>query len=163
MVETTSWKGHSFTLMVFAGIAILCAIFFALGMLLGQSQRVSDSASTGAPAKPAPIGSEIPASPRQEPPVPAPAADPVSPAGEESSPRANITSFQIGALRQQSAAEKLFKEVQGKGFPAVILEPAAGDSNPMYRVQVGPYTDAAEAEIAKLKLESAGYKPIVKR
>jgi len=35
---TTSWKNHSFTLLVFGGIVVLCSIFFVLGMLVGRNQ-----------------------------------------------------------------------------------------------------------------------------
>src|ERR1700757_2269684 len=38
MEDQTSWKGHSFTLLVFTGIVVLCSIFFILGMLVGRSQ-----------------------------------------------------------------------------------------------------------------------------
>ena len=36
MEEQTTWKGHSFTLLVFTGIVVLCSIFFILGMLVGR-------------------------------------------------------------------------------------------------------------------------------
>jgi cell division septation protein DedD len=35
---TTSWKNHSFTLLIFGGIVVLCSIFFVLGMLVGRNQ-----------------------------------------------------------------------------------------------------------------------------
>src|SRR5436190_16528517 len=38
MEDQTSWKGHSFTLLVFTGIVVLCSIFFILGMLVGRAQ-----------------------------------------------------------------------------------------------------------------------------
>ena len=47
MDETnTSWKNHSFTLLVFGGIVALCFIFFVLGMLVGrnQGQRIAEQA-----------------------------------------------------------------------------------------------------------------------
>jgi cell division septation protein DedD len=42
--ESPSWKGHSFTLLVFGGIVVLCSIFFVLGMLVGrnQGQRIAE-------------------------------------------------------------------------------------------------------------------------
>src|SRR5437762_6675689 len=60
MEEQTTWKGHTFTLLVFTGIVVLCSIFFILGMLLGraQGQKVAAAALNGAAlkieAKPAP-------------------------------------------------------------------------------------------------------------
>src|SRR6188768_569154 len=38
MDEQVSWKGQSFTLLVFGGIVFLCSIFFVLGMLVGRGQ-----------------------------------------------------------------------------------------------------------------------------
>ena len=35
---TTSWRNHSFTLLIFGGIVVLCSIFFVLGMLVGRNQ-----------------------------------------------------------------------------------------------------------------------------
>ena len=45
--EAPSWKGHSFTLLVFGGIVVLCSIFFVLGMLVGrnQGQRMAEAAA----------------------------------------------------------------------------------------------------------------------
>jgi cell division septation protein DedD len=53
MEETASWKGHSFTLLVFGGIVALCSIFFVLGMLVGRSQgqRMAEMASADTDAK----------------------------------------------------------------------------------------------------------------
>ena len=46
MEETTSWKNHSFTLLIFGGIVVLCSIFFVLGMLVGRNQgkRIAEMA-----------------------------------------------------------------------------------------------------------------------
>src|SRR5215510_6804667 len=38
MEDQTSWRGHTFTLLVFTGIVVLCSIFFILGMLVGRAQ-----------------------------------------------------------------------------------------------------------------------------
>jgi len=48
MEDATSWKNHSFTLMIFGGIIVLCSIFFALGMLVGRGQgrQLAELAST---------------------------------------------------------------------------------------------------------------------
>ena len=45
MDEQVTWKGHSFTLLVFAGIVFLCSIFFVLGMLVGRGQGKSAAES----------------------------------------------------------------------------------------------------------------------
>ena len=62
MEEQTTWKGHSLTLVVFAGIVVLCSIFFILGMLVGrqQGQKIASIATAEAAtikpdATPAPV------------------------------------------------------------------------------------------------------------
>src|SRR5436189_470984 len=60
MEEQATWKAHTFTLLVFTGIVVLCSIFFILGMLVGHAQgqklaaNPSPSASAKADAKPEP-------------------------------------------------------------------------------------------------------------
>jgi cell division septation protein DedD len=44
MDEQVTWKGQSFTLLVFGGIVFLCSIFFVLGMLVGRGQGKSAAA-----------------------------------------------------------------------------------------------------------------------
>jgi cell division septation protein DedD len=59
MEDQTSWKNHTFTLLVFTGIVLLCSIFFTLGMLVGRTQgqkfavAASASAAARAASKPA--------------------------------------------------------------------------------------------------------------
>src|ERR1041385_1530685 len=55
MEDQNSWKGHTFTLLIFGGIVVLCAIFFVLGMLVGrvQSPKIATVAAAEAGAKPA--------------------------------------------------------------------------------------------------------------
>src|SRR2546426_6231763 len=49
MEDQTSWKGHSFTLLVFTGIVVLCSIFFILGMLVGRAQGQKIAFAAAAP------------------------------------------------------------------------------------------------------------------
>jgi cell division septation protein DedD len=183
MEDQTSWKGHSFTLLVFTGIVVLCSIFFILGMLVGrdQGQKFAFTASAGTPSKvdarPALKEDNKPAltfydsvkkseSPLLEPPPPLQTEqltpDTLSAAGPESQPGA-VFNYQVGALRKSADAEKLLAGVKKKGFRAFILAPASEDANPFFRVQVGPFSNMIEAEEAKKKLESAGYEPILKK
>ena len=177
MEDQASWKGHGFTLLVFAGIVILCSIFFVLGMLVGrgQGQHTAQTAVVTAAAKaataeartqtrpvetgaePALIVAPPPEPVRETPPVPvaptkaAPAAAPVP---------EKMLYLQVDALEKSAAARKEVDELRKKGFSAIILEP--GGTNKLYKVQVGPFSNIAEADIAKRKLESMGYKPIKK-
>ena len=183
MEDPTSWKGHSFTLLVFTGIVVLCAIFFTLGMLVGRAQgqkmaaAAAAEAATKAEARIAPK-EEKPdltffdsVEKEREPPAldPPPAnAKPEPSAGElsqahEPAPPENIINYQIAALKKSSEAEKLLEGVKEKGFRAFIIAPPADDSNPYFRVQVGPFSDMAQAEDARKKLEAAGFQPILKK
>jgi len=182
MEEQTTWKGHSLTLLVFAGIVVLCSIFFILGMLVGRQQgqkiasiATAEAATTKPDAKPAPV-EEKPeltffASVEKEKAAPAleraPELDRPAPLEAPSKPEpsasSNSINFQIGAVKKSRDADKLLGEVKKNGFKAFILAPSPGEPNPFFRVQVGPFSDAIEAESARKSLEAAGYKPILKK
>ena len=136
MQEQTTWKAHSFTLLVFTGIVVLCSIFFVLGLLMGRAQgqkSAAIAAETGA-AKPAPEAPPLkeekpeltffesvekerqPAQPALErpkresaPPLPEPAPRPADPAAP-----AKVINYQIAALRKASDAEKLLAGFHSK-------------------------------------------------
>lgn len=57
MEDQTTWKGHTFTLLVFTGIVVLCSIFFILGMLVGraQGQKIASTATAAETEKAAAI------------------------------------------------------------------------------------------------------------
>jgi cell division septation protein DedD len=67
--------------------------------------------------------------------------------------------LQVAALRTESDAISVAKELQKKKFPAFVQTPQ-GDK--YYRVQVGPYTDDKAMQAAKKGLETAGFKAIIK-
>ena len=182
MEEQTSWKGHSFTLMVFTGIVVLCSIFFVLGMLVGrtQGQKIATAAAEEATAKAGMervqeektpdltfyesvddqsqnLESAIAAKPVLEAPKPpAPPAVAVPSIG-------NAINYQIAALSKMADAETLVGNLKKKNFRAFIVPPASRDAVPLFRVQVGPFLEQQEAGLVKRQLEAAGYKPIVKR
>ncbi len=188
MEEQASWKGHTFTLMIFGGIVALCSIFFVLGMLVGRTQAQKIATADAAP-KPAaskdalamkderpeltverpqrPALEDIPAKPEPLPVTPAPvqkaAEPPPPPPPPQSQPAATGSSYQVSAMSKQADAEKLVNKLKSQGFPrAFMLMPASGDAKPVYRVQVGPIADPTEAESTRLKLVAAGYTPIKK-
>jgi cell division septation protein DedD len=70
------------------------------------------------------------------------------------------TVLQIAAMARPSDAVALAQALQQKRFPAFVLPPA---SDRFYRVQVGPYSDAKSANLARQKLESQGFKAIARR
>ena len=186
MEEQATWRGHSFTLLVFVGIVTLCSIFFVLGMLVGRSQgqKFATVAAAEAAAKAAAV--RVPAEGKPEltfydsvedtPPAPAPDPAPEMPdaAPEKAAPSAPeppptpvadagpVINFQIGALRNAADAEKLLAQAKRNGFKGFILAPPRGDKNPFYRVHVGPYSDPGKAELDRQKLVSLKYQPIKK-
>jgi cell division septation protein DedD len=182
MEDQTSWTAHSFTLLVFTGLVVLCSIFFILGMLVGRAQESKDSKDSKLqkPAYSAPAGAAVyedskpeltfydsvkkSESPLLEPPPPLQGEQvtPDTPKAVEPESSA-VFNYQVGALRKSADAEKLLAGVKKKGFRAFILAPASEDANPFFRVQVGPFSNMIEAEEAKKKLESAGYEPILKK
>jgi len=204
--DQTTWKGHTFTLLVFAGIVVLCSIFFILGMLVGRQQGQKYASAAGAAAKneakaapkddkqdftfydsvkkedqaalqptaPPPKADPEP-DPRPEPPAPAragpekkPEPAPKRELAPEAAPAAspapsNVVNWQVGAVRKASEAQRLLRELKKKGFRAFILTPEEGDSDRLYRVQVGPFADVIEAEEVKKKLERQKYQVYSKK
>jgi cell division protein FtsN len=179
MEEQVTWKAHSFTLLVFTGIVVLCSIFFILGMLVGRAQGqkfasnppgVIPKVEAKADSKPAEDKQDFtfydsvkkdPPAASQPTPVEHPAAkkEPPEPARVTSKP-VNVLNYQIGAFKKSTEAEKLLNGVKKKGFRGFILAPSSDD---YYRVQVGPFDNTVEALAAKKKLEDAGYEPKLKK
>jgi cell division septation protein DedD len=187
-ITEQSWKGHSFTLLVFTGIVVLSSIFFILGMLVGRSQG-QKIASTSAPAaaskadakaakeedktdftfydsvKKDPSAALAPVTAKPEPPAPGPSAQTKAAAPLEQLPPppvtskpANAVNYQVGAVKKSADAERLLSDVKKKGFKAFIMSPTADEANPYFRILVGPFTDPIEAEQVKKNLEAAGFK-----
>ena len=179
MDEQTAWRGHSFTLLIFGGVVVLCSIFFILGMLVGRNQvlvpAVAEipSVADDAPIEPVepedldlrfyeavdadePPPLEAAASLSPLPPEPEP--EPVAAPGEV---RPTVT-LQIAALRNADQAESLRGEIAAMGFPSFVLRPGADDASALYRVRVGPFSDEAEAARVRALLEAEGYQSIVR-
>jgi len=73
------------------------------------------------------------------------------------------TVLQVAALVREADALALAQALQKKKFPAFVLDPPAGSNDHFFRVQVGPYADSPSANTARQKLETQGFKSIVKR
>jgi cell division septation protein DedD len=50
------------------------------------------------------------------------------------------------ATRDAAVATSVVKRLVGKGYPAFLVNPAAGAPQPFYKVQVGRYKDRSDAE-----------------
>jgi cell division septation protein DedD len=62
---------------------------------------------------------------------------------------------QLGVFASRENAERLAKQVKGKGYPVVVNETSG--SKRLYRVRVGPEPDRAAAVALGTKLRAAGY------
>ena len=68
--------------------------------------------------------------------------------------------LQVAASPRESDALTIAVALRQKGFAALVLEPT---TDKFYRVEVGPYTDAQSAHLAKLALNHEGFQVIVRR
>ena len=113
------------------------------------------------PSKPAPH----PAAPQtaKVTPPPAPAKAP-EPAPAKSRPAASPVSsgvmVQVAAVSKREDAEALQQALRRKQYPVVIT---TATTDRLFHVQVGPFNDTKEAEIARARLQGEGYNPILKR
>ena len=87
-----------------------------------------------------------PPAPRQPSPAPAAAVE------RGGGARPGTWVVQVHALRDRDVANALVRRLAGKGYPAFLVSPAAG-APAIYRVQVGRFTDRAEAENVVLRLK----------
>jgi cell division septation protein DedD len=71
---------------------------------------------------------------------------------------------QVIATRDQSVAGAVVKRLSGKGYPAFLVNPAAGAAQPFYKVHVGRYNDRREAEqvLQRIKKEEQ-FQPWISR
>ncbi len=176
--DQSSWRGHSFTMLIFGGVVVLCSIFFILGMLVGRAQVEFVAATTPAELSaeetdPDEFDLTFYESVEQDEPPPLESVRPAAPAQHLEAPREAIRSgpqdveayitLQIAALSNAEQAAKLIEEIRSKGFgKAFILSPAPGDASGLHRIQVGPFSEA-EAGLVQRQLEAQGYEPIIKR
>jgi cell division septation protein DedD len=187
MEETANWKGHSFTLLIFGGIVVLCSIFFILGMLVGrdQGQRLAQLNVVEETAAKLPENSSalprfeaiVPEEPEgeeelalQPPPAPLPepavaesVAESVPAIAPVPAPAPKKEYLQIAALRDQKGANRLLETLKSEKFQATIVPPDPSEPAGSYRVLVGPYDSIPEAELAMEELKSKGYKDVIRK
>lgn len=117
---------------------------------------------TTSPSSTTPVTPEAgtPAPPAATPtPAPTPAKTPQR-AAAPGEPRPGQTFLQVAAVGKPQA-EMLVEVLKEKGFPALIAP--VGTDGQRYRTLVGPLKDASDLASTKVRLESAGFKPIVKK
>ncbi len=69
-------------------------------------------------------------------------------------------SLQVAALRDRADAISLAGFLKKQGYPAFAWGPGP---DRLFRVQVGPYATAHEAQVAQTKLEREGFKSILRK
>ena len=71
--------------------------------------------------------------------------------------------IQVAALRERDEAEKIARQLTGKGFPAYVLAPGRGTPQ-VFRVRVGKYKERREADTIAARLQKEEqFKPWVVR
>ena len=168
MEETTaSWKNHSFTLLIFGGIVVLCSIFFVLGMLVGrnQGQQIAEMrfaeekknksvAVAGADdlklnyyAETTEPKSDLRLQPAPEPPTAEPgiAAAPVK-SGSSSSPNRSDTSS-----TKPAAADKTSASTKPTAKPTVAKTPVPTSKDTYLQVLATKNEKQAKAELKKVQ------------
>ena|SRR5947209_2605529 len=188
--DTEITLGTGKLLGIFFGLAILCAVFFTLGYMLGHSGSsngtttlVSTVPSNGNTAnKPAAGNKNGEASPAPFAPAVAqtttstdtpatPAADTTktqdqADTGRNTPPELKNAGsgnymVQVAAVSKQEDAEILVAALRKKQYPVLVVSNVPGDS--LFHVQVGPFADPKEAESMRSRLAGDGYNAIVKK
>lgn len=172
-------------LLLFFGLVLICAFFFAIGFSFGKKTMAIPSAvSAGAdsPAsivRPSAAKNTQPASPSPEltfyksveqktadsslAPATASVDAPKTDANATSVPAPSGVGYyvQVAAVSRQEDADALVEALKKKQYPAFAAANSGNDK--FVHVQVGPYADLKDAESMRTRLIGDGYNPIVKK
>lgn len=172
---------------IFFALVILCGVFFTMGYLLGKSTSAGGRTEIVATV---PSGSSAskPSGANKIPEATQPTSPDASPAGknsdqptgqsaaktpDQSKDQANSQSagddakngaagsfmVQVAAVSKQEDAEILVASLQKKQYPVFI---ANSPGDPLFHVQVGPFSDRKDADAMRTRLAGDGYNAIVK-
>jgi cell division septation protein DedD len=188
--DTEITLGTGKLLVLFFGLVGACALFFALGYSLGRKSepsfatasnagmpRVStDSSKAGSASAPQRMTFYKSVEQKDANPELTPAADPKSDTGAAATAgkagqnngidpaTAMPTSgyfVQVAAVSKQDDADALVDALKKKEYPAFVT--SSGPTDKLFHVQLGPYSDAKDAEGIRTKLIGDGYSPILKK
>ena len=184
--DTEITLGTGKMLGLFFGLVALCAVFFGMGFSLGRSSvRIASpdlpaatpaanpslrpsAVKTTSATPPAdmtfykaveskdgnsPTAKDTAETAAATAPVAA-AADPAAP------PSLNSYFLQVAAVTKAEDAEALVDALKKKQYPAFSTN---APTDTLIHVQVGPYPDIKDAELARGKLVGDGYNPILKK
>jgi DedD protein len=188
--DTEITLGTGKMLGLFFGLVALCAVFFGMGFSLGKSSAKPSGdvqAATGpSNVRPTAVKAAEPHAPsdltfykavgqkdanpelaNKTPDPPAAAADKTPPADNDAPPdptavAASQNSYfvQVAAVSKQEDAAALVDALKKKQYGAFAANTAA---DKLFHVQVGPFSDIKDAEIARGQLVKDGYNPILKK
>ncbi len=188
--DTEITLGTGKMLALFFGLVALCAVFFGMGFSLGKaSAKPSGDPLTAATmpggVRPPAVKTNSPRPPsdltfykavgQKDPDAqlvansadPPSSATPNSPPADSNSPP-DLTAVsppsayyvQVAAVSKQEDAAALVDALKKKQYAAFAAN-TPGDK--LFHVQVGPFSDIKDAELARSKLVSDGYNPILKK
>lgn len=190
--DTEITLGTGKLLGIFFGLAVLCAVFFTLGYMLGHSGSssgsttlVSNAPSNGVPANKPPAGNKnTEAAPVATPVATQPASSNPPDTSASSTPAADTTRSQDqndsgkntppelkaaanGTYMVQVAAVSRQEDAEILGAALrkkqyPVLVVSNVAGDSLFHVQVGPFNDPKEAESMRSRLASDGYNAIVK-
>ena len=183
-IDTEITLGTGKMLALFFGLVILCAVFFGMGFTMGKNSVKSapellppagTASRSAVGSKPASSSAAAPSQPAQAQPQTADATSNTTPTGVTQAAPGNTDQepapppplipvqayyVQVAAVSKQEDAQALVDALKGRQYSAFVSNTAP---DKLFHVQVGPFTDAKEAENVRAKLVSDGYNPIVKR
>jgi DedD protein len=90
-----------------------------------------------------------------------PAASPTANPNELTTALPSGYFVQVAAVSKQDDAQALVDALKKKEYPAFVAAQVATDK--LFRVQLGPYAEAKEAEAMRTRLIGDGYSPILKK
>jgi cell division septation protein DedD len=110
------------------------------------------------PVKPTPAPAQATAvAPKVEPkaavPAPKPTPEPAAVTAAAPSTGGGRIAVQVGAFKTRNEADALAKRLSGRGYAVYVMAPT-GDGKPVYRVRVGNYASADEAQRVSARLTS---------
>lgn len=189
--DTEITLGTGKMLALFFGLVALCAVFFGMGFSLGKSSvkpgdPVAGIATPGG-VRPTAVKSNSPRPPSDltfykavgqkdadaqltasatDAPANSSAATKQQADDSNAPPALNALSspslyfVQVAAVSKQEDAQALVDALKKKQYTAFA---ASTPGDKLFHVQVGPFTDVKDAEMARGKLVSDGYNPILKK
>lgn len=190
--DTEITLGTGKLLVLFFGLVAICALFFALGYSLGRKseptlatvatatipQVSSNSAKAGSGSAAPPMTfykavEQKDANSELTPPsdsktdtaaTTAPAStQPQQPTSVDPSTTLPNTGYfvQVAAVSKEEDAQALVDALKKKEYPAFVA--AQSNADKLFRVQLGPFAEAKDAEVMRTKLIGDGYSPILKK